>query len=589
MPLPSISATRLFLPLFAATAFSTACSGAVGSPAGVSGFGADTESPAAASSSQGPSANAGTDTSADAESPARTGGPSASDGGMPTPPDPSYIPAHVRKLSNAEYQASVAALLDIRDELPGSTAADVRNGFYSTSILQRVDETRGDQLQARAEALAELAVRDHLGSVLPCAESEGAACARRFVQSFGARAFRRPIIDSETDALLAVFDSAATGGTFNAGVTAVITAVLQSASFLYIPALGEPAADPKLRTLTQYETASALSYLLLGAPPDDALLAAAKAGSLLDPAVRTQHVKRLLADDPRSHRQLRRFIADWLGMDQLDLVSPVAAPGVDYTALRPHLELELDGFVDEVLFRGDGSLGTLLTADFTMADATLVSHYGLAAPAGGDAFARHALGKERRGILTLGAFLSAHAGRDHSSPVKRGVSVLRRLLCREVPLPTGTLAAAAMQVPPATAATTTRERFTKHSTDLRCSGCHSQIDPLGFAFEHFDNTGRFRAQENGKSIDASGELLGIDMEGPFSDASELGAMLGQSDDVKRCFSRNYLRFAASTSAPALEDTFLAAWETLPAGERGNLLSVVGVYVASDLFITRSAP
>jgi hypothetical protein len=505
------------------------------------------------------------------------------------PASSGFIPAHVRKLSNAEYQASVATLLDIRDELPGSTAADVRNGFYTTSILQRVDETRGDQLQARAEALAELAVRDHVGSVLPCAASEGASCARRFVQTFGTRAFRRPITDAETDGLLAVFHSASTGGVFNDGVAAVITAVLQSASFLYIPALGEPSADPKLHTLTPYEVASALSYLLLGAPPDDALLVAAKAGSLLDPAVRRQHTQRLFSDDPRSHRQMRRFIAEWLGMDQLELVSPVAAAGVDYTALRAHLERELDAFVDEVIFRGDGSLDSLLTADFTMADATLISHYGLAAPPGGEDFVRHALGEKRRGILTLGAFLSAHAGRDHSSPIKRGVSVLRRLLCREIPLPTGTLAAAAMQIPPATSVATTRERFAQHGADLRCNGCHSQIDPLGFAFEHFDNTGRFRAQENGKIIDASGELVGIDVEGPFTDASELVTMLSQSSDVKRCFSRNFLRFAASISGAALEDTFLTAWENLPEDERGNLRSIVETYVASELFVTRSAP
>jgi hypothetical protein len=58
-----------------------------------------------------------------------------------------------------------------------------------------------------------------------------------------------------------------------------------------------------------------------------------------------------------------------------------------------------------------------------------------------------------------------------------------------------------------------RERLSEHRTNPACAGCHSRMDPLGFALENFDATGKWRtvestgpADKSRNPIDASGQL-----------------------------------------------------------------------------------
>src|SRR3546814_15942811 len=55
---------------------------------------------------------------------------------------------------------------------------------------------------------------------------------------------------------------------------------------------------------------------------------------------------------------------------------------------------------------------------------------------------------------------------------------------------------------------TVRERMAEHRTNPSCNSCHGILDPLGFALENFDATGRWRDKDrfSGAVIDASGEL-----------------------------------------------------------------------------------
>ncbi|MFT3922318.1 MAG: DUF1588 domain-containing protein [Myxococcales bacterium] len=223
-----------------------------------------------------------------------------------------------------------------------------------------------------------------------------------------------------------------------------------------------------------------------------------------------------------------------------------------------------------------------------MANAALADFYGLSGASASDYVETSLDSTARRGILMQGAFLAGHASRDHSSPVKRGATVLRRLLCQEISFPTGDLAKTAMMIPEPTPNQTTRERFASHSTNAACKGCHSQIDPLGFAFENFDQAGQFRATENGKTIDASGMLNSTDVKGPYTDGRAFVELLSESVDVRRCFARNVFRFAATTSAPEAEQAFLAAWDALPVEKHDDILAMFGAFVQSDTFATRSA-
>jgi hypothetical protein len=85
-----------------------------------------------------------------------------------------------------------------------------------------------------------------------------------------------------------------------------------------------------------------------------------------------------------------------------------------------------------------------------------------------------------------------------------------------------------------------------------CQACHREINPVGFAFEHYDQLGVWRDTENGFPIDSSGEIFRTDMQGKFADALELVNRMASSNDAKSCFVSHWLE-AAYRRAAAPED------------------------------------
>jgi hypothetical protein len=185
-------------------------------------------------------------------------------------------------------------------------------------------------------------------------------------------------------------------------------------------------------------------------------------------------------------------------------------------------------------------------------------------------------------------FQAVHAHSNESAPVKRGNTVLRRLLCVYLPLP-GELNLKI--VPPMPDPNkTTRERFRIHAEDAMCYACHKAIDGFGNAFESFDGMGVWRKQENGKDVDTKTEVAGGDVSGTIKDGLELVDKLAASEDVKKCFARNVFRFAAAQSGTGYEDMFLAnVWEKMPAGKKVDLKEMMVAFAASDMFVTRRVP
>ena len=128
---------------------------------------------------------------------------------------------------------------------------------------------------------------------------------------------------------------------------------------------------------------------------------------------------------------------------------------------------------------------------------------------------------------------------DGTSPVQRGVFVLDRLLCDELPPPPVELNVAPPIPDPGL---TTRERWAAHSDDPQCAECHQYIDPVGFAFEGFDGIGRFRTFENGQPIDTTSGIPSIGIsDGELAGLLDLTTALSTSPAVRRCFAKHWLR------------------------------------------------
>jgi hypothetical protein len=228
--------------------------------------------------------------------------------------------------------------------------------------------------------------------------------------------------------------------------------------------------------------------------------------------------------------------------------------------LGPQLGEETRTFVKRTLFGGPGDLGTLFTAPYTYASAEVAALYGAGPPgADGKVMLNPA---QRAGLLTQAAVLATFAKADVSDPVHRGKFIWESLFCGKVPAPPANVN---ITPPMVTPGTTARQRFTEHRSAAGCASCHVVMDPIGLALENYDALGRWRDQENGFDIDASGELKGTDVDGPFVGAVELARKLAESEKVAGCavrqlFRFGYGRYEVAQDAPTL-DHLAAAFKT----------------------------
>ncbi|GJQ28259.1 MAG: filamin [Phycisphaerae bacterium] len=333
--------------------------------------------------------------------------------------------------------------------------------------------------------------------------------ARAILRDFATRAYRRPATDADVAGLMAVYErERRTGRGFEEGVRTAVTAALVSPRFLFRTVAHPDPRNPEAQyRLDGYELASRLSYFLWSSMPDDALLEAAGAGVLGTEAGLIAQARRMLADG-KAEALVRNFAGQWLHLRNLDTLAmdPGTFPTYD-AALRTAMREEAERFFADVL-RSDRSVLDLVDAPDTFLNERLARHYGIEGVRG-DEFRRVTIpeGSPRGGVLTLAAVLTITSNPTRTSPVKRGLFVLDEMLGTPPPPPPP-------DIPPLEQAAnvgpgaTVRERLAAHTAVASCAACHNRLDPLGLSFEHFDAIGRWRDEEDGHAIDASGVLPG---------------------------------------------------------------------------------
>jgi hypothetical protein len=453
-------------------------------------------------------------------------------------PQVAYAP--LKRLTHQQYDSAVRDLLGVEGAPSTGLAPDEKLSAFYTNTVSPVTRLSVEQYADVAEQLARQAVEQKLDALVGCSGAEqDAACAAAFVRSFGRRAFRRPLVAEEVDRYVGLFEDYEARG-FATAVRLVLQAILQSPSFVYHLELTPAPAGVGVTPLDGYELASRLSFALWNTLPDDELLDAAEAGTLADAKGIQAQAERLLASD-RARDALASFHVQWLGLDgKLDAVKDQALfPG--WTAgMAAQAQQETVDFADFVVRRGDGRLETLLAAPFTIAGTELLSLYDATARPGADGTT--ALDPtQRAGLLTQVGFLAAHAHSNQTSPVHRGLAVRKNLLCTDLPDPPMNVDNTPPEPDPNA---TTRERFDQHRANPSCAGCHRLLDPVGVGFENYDAIGRYRGLENGREIDASGELLEAgSTSGAFVGAVELAKRLSTSSAVRECVQKQWFRFS----------------------------------------------
>lgn len=277
--------------------------------------------------------------------------------------------------------------------------------------------------------------------------------------------------------------------------------------------------------------------------------------------------------DSRSEAGLVAFVKNWFNLDG------------DYAALEGPLLASVlestDRTIAALVAEDAQGVSGLLVGNTAVIDGALASFYEVDAPDTGWELVQ--LPEARNlGLLTQAHWLSFAPNAPW-----RGAEVRRSLTCLPVPPPPPGV----VKTIPEPVEGSSREHFAEHATEPACASCHQMLDPLGFAFEHFDSDGAYRAQENGLPIDDSGALVDRNLE--FVGTQGLAELLlGElSVDVATCLVQTAVGHAALGSdgipgfrVPALEPGCQLGGSAHPElGLDASLQAWLLAIVASDTF------
>jgi hypothetical protein len=545
-----------------------ACTGTIGSPSGQKGDDSDPNQPGAATGAAGPTGAGATASCTSSMS-------------MGTTP--------LRRLSRTEYINTARDLLKDPTLEPDVITDPLALGFDNNAAVLTVTPTAADRYMTVAESLA-AAATTNLGALSPCLSTATSAtesgCVQQFLRDFAGRAFRRPLEDAEVTSLFNLFSSARKDGdTLAQALGTAIAGILQSPYFLYRVEVSAPASGSSYAQLSPWEIASRLSYLLWGSMPDDALFTAARTNQLGSKEAILTQAKRMM-DDERTRAMVADFDQHWLLTYKLTSIQKDNVTFPDFTpAVATAMQTETDAFVDDVVWKSGGNMMDLFTAPYTFRNKTLSDYYKSGAGVTGSTFARVELDANRyAGLLTQGGVMAAIAHTNQTDPTRRGKFIRVQLMCESIPPPPPNVMAVPTNPDPNM---TTRQRAENQRGSGVCGGCHQLMDKIGFGFEHFDAVGRWRDQENGKPIDATGEIVDTDVPGAFDGAAELGKKIASSAELRSCTVTQWFRFAAGRDEESADACTLEPLKTAFADSGNRVRDLLLATTQSDAFMYRT--
>jgi hypothetical protein len=440
--------------------------------------------------------------------------------------EPEGLPQPVQRgrvLTNDQIYMGLASVGSV--QIIGPSDASTGSGSSRAESRDNVSEGKARNVSRRT---SDTPSRRAIFICQPRHDGNELRCATEILSRLARLAYRRPVSQADLQPLLEFFAtgrrdggrlrqgdgeprrSEGESGSFDAGIQFALERMLVDPDFLLrvyrAPAASAIARDAASYPLSNLEVASRLSFFLWGSLPDDQLLDTAVRGELTKPAVLDTHVRRMLADARATQSLVADFAAQWLNLRRLGevVVHPDFYPNFDESLVQA-FEQETRLFVASTL-ADDRSVLDLLRADYTFVNERLARHYGIPAVYG-SRFRKVTLAnrEQRGGLLAHGSILATTSYPDRTSPVLRGKWLLDNMFGIVVPPPPPGVDTSFPEVKPGSVPPAIRDRLAQHRRNPVCSNCHSAIDPPGFALEHFDAIGGWRAvDEAGRPVDAIG-------------------------------------------------------------------------------------
>jgi hypothetical protein len=397
-------------------------------------------------------------------------------------------------------------------------------------------------------------------------------CINTFMSSFAARIMRRPLNSVETTFLNSIL---AGSGTNNEKLEAMLNYLLQSPFFIWRVELGEITDATDNLILSDYESASKLSYAVTDSTPDLELFQAVQSGQFKTFEQHQAQALRLI-DTPRGKSKVIDMIMHWSHSENPRDLSGLPSDlttDVNMSGLEQAMVDEAKKFIEHIVYQSQGNFQDLLKSKLSFA-----SHTGLAkiynhTPISGNTPVE--ITERRQGLLMRAPFMTWTGPRTNL--IQRGVDFQKRMLCNAIPSPNVDIADDRDVdgfTPAEQLQNTNRVNVTHQTRSPVCMGCHSAINPVGFAFEAFDSIGRLRNQElifdmnqdfyRFVNIDSSTAIPRPRQSGlPIQDAYELINYVADSAQGHECFVRNAFRYINENRESQKDDCHLnSAFEKL---------------------------
>lgn len=405
--------------------------------------------------------------------------------------------------------------------------------------------------------------------------------ARKGLEWFASRAYRRPVLKEELDRLMVIFQMGMrTGDGYEKAMQLCCQAVLCNPNFLFRVEL-DAVAQPT-RTLNPYELASRLSYFLWCSLPDETLYAAAKSGDLSKPEVLKDQVARMLKD-PKAEAVVENFAMQWLQLRKIYNFQP------DKKQFPEYNEALMTAMVDESkltfanVMAEDRSILEFIDSKTTYVNDILAKHYGMAGVTGSEMRKVSTEGTGRGGVLTQAAVLAITSNPSRTSPTKRGKWILEQILGSPPPPPppgVGDLAESSK----VDSSLSLRQKMEVHRKNPACATCHTKMDALGFGFENYDAVGHWRTKDGTLLIDSTAVLPdGKKFSGP---AQLKAVLMGNKREFTTSFVEKLMTFALGRGVDAADKCFVDEVVKKAEASGYKFSSIVQGIAASDPFRKR---
>ncbi len=479
-------------------------------------------------------------------------------------------------VNNSTIQAELGVIsADVMDQSPNDIAQSHADSHVAAMLNIAV--------AASDLSFATTADRDRIFGA--CAANPNDACAQSFIQNFGLKVYRRPLISTEAADLMAYYK--ASGGI--EGLKRVFTRILMSPSLTFHLEFGNGQPGARIR-LTDYEVASRISYRTAGTMPDEALFDAVRKGELAKIENVELHVRRLLKDSASAKAKMADFFRYYLQLNTYGSpnVKAGTAEGINVTGLREEMLQETSDYVNHVIWTKKGQFKDLFFSRDVfprsermakILETTIAS--GSTPTTTTDAHA---------GILLRPGFLATSA--ERTNPMHRGAIIRKRILCDTLGAPDPNAVNARLNELGDLSQVTNRERYSQITNVPQCMSCHTSINPVGFALEGYDQLGKKREIE--KIFDQAGTVsstrpldlrvtnANIEITAPdtLTDAVDLNAAIGGGNKARACFTQMVFEHQRARPA-AIEDQCALAEIERQASDAGTLLDTFVKGVANE--------